>query len=390
MTIEIKPLDTLFFRDGKPFTMGSETWADGIFPPHPSVFYGAIRSTYFAKYPNEIELANEKGDPTNDLKITKILYKIGNDYYFPLPLDYVHYKDEEDEEKDEDKCMLLQLTKTDEIYNSCKTDYILKTEDHKKAETISNGIIRIGNFKTYLNANEGAIYIYQLSELIKTEPKVGITRSNQTHTSEEHKLYRVGMRRLSSDLNNSISFVLSFEGLDIDNNGLMKLGGEGKAVKYSTVDNKENVNIKPPKFDSNDKYFKLVLTTPAIFKKGWLPSWIDKKNLEGKLPKIGTKVKLMSASIGKPISIGGFDMKKRIPKPTRKAVPAGSVYFFKLLNENDNINNITNVINGKAISDSFKDYEYSKDDFTDYEYSKQGFGIAYISKLNEKNLEVLK
>ena len=34
--IEIEALDTLFFRDGKPFTMGQDTVGESIFPPHPS------------------------------------------------------------------------------------------------------------------------------------------------------------------------------------------------------------------------------------------------------------------------------------------------------------------------------------------------------------------
>lgn len=42
--IEIQALGTLFFRDGKPFTMGAETYAEGIFPPLPSTIYGALRT----------------------------------------------------------------------------------------------------------------------------------------------------------------------------------------------------------------------------------------------------------------------------------------------------------------------------------------------------------
>jgi CRISPR type III-B/RAMP module-associated protein Cmr3 len=44
MWYEIIPNDTLFFRDGRPFSMGTETWATSIFPPYPSTVYGAIRS----------------------------------------------------------------------------------------------------------------------------------------------------------------------------------------------------------------------------------------------------------------------------------------------------------------------------------------------------------
>ena len=44
MFLKIKPFDTLFFRDAKPFNMGSDTWAEYLFPPLPSTLYGAIRS----------------------------------------------------------------------------------------------------------------------------------------------------------------------------------------------------------------------------------------------------------------------------------------------------------------------------------------------------------
>lgn len=48
MIISLEAIDTLFFRDGKPFTMGEDNFASGIFPPAPSVLYGALRSAYFA------------------------------------------------------------------------------------------------------------------------------------------------------------------------------------------------------------------------------------------------------------------------------------------------------------------------------------------------------
>jgi CRISPR-associated protein Cmr3 len=36
MEIKIQPLDTLFFRDGKPFEKGENTWADGMMLPNPT------------------------------------------------------------------------------------------------------------------------------------------------------------------------------------------------------------------------------------------------------------------------------------------------------------------------------------------------------------------
>jgi CRISPR-associated protein Cmr3 len=47
--IEIHALDTLFFRDGKPFERGEESVANGSFPPLPSVIYGALRTAFLGE-----------------------------------------------------------------------------------------------------------------------------------------------------------------------------------------------------------------------------------------------------------------------------------------------------------------------------------------------------
>ena len=60
MRIKIDAIDTLFFKDGKPFSMGDETWADGIFPPPPSVIYGALRSIYFSEHPEKLQKVYSK------------------------------------------------------------------------------------------------------------------------------------------------------------------------------------------------------------------------------------------------------------------------------------------------------------------------------------------
>ena len=72
MQIQIDPLDTLFFRDGKPFTMGEDSWASGIVPPYPSVIYGALRSAYFSNHITELKKATKWDDPTMNLKIKGI------------------------------------------------------------------------------------------------------------------------------------------------------------------------------------------------------------------------------------------------------------------------------------------------------------------------------
>lgn len=101
------------------------------------------------------------------------------------------------------------------------------------------------------------------------------------------------------------------------------------------------------------KYLRMVLATPAIFSSGWLPGWLDPETLEGHPPlwpdkktpdsssekSGGPTLRLISACVSrwKPLSGWSLDMTngaKPGPKPIRRVVPAGSVYFFEMTEGN--------------------------------------------------------
>lgn len=354
-TIQIDALDTLFFRDSKTFTKGEDTWADTMFPPYPSVIYGALRSAYFAENIEELDLANKEGDPTRGLIIKNICLKQGEEFYFPYPMDCVT-----DKETKNTKILTLEENFLSGKHTSLNGMNDLLQSSFDTAETVKDSLISLTSLKEYLTLEDKSPIAHKKNDFIELEPKIGIARSKHTHTSDEGMLYRVGMNRLESKLKenktNKISLVVNFEGLELLNkDGLMKMGGEGKAVRYETI----NDSIKVELSQITNGKFKLYLSTPAIFKNGWLPSWIDENSLKGKIPNTNTKVQLLTAAIGKPVSIGGWDIKRGCPKTMRKAIPAGSVYYLKLL-EGD----ISNL-HGKSISDL---------------NSNEGFGIAYVGQ----------
>ncbi len=355
MIIEINPLDTLFFRDGKPFTMGEEPWANSTFPPSPAVIYGALRSAYFAEHIDELEKANENNDTTKDLKIKGIFLKINDKFYFPLPMDYVKRKDNN---KDEGFVLFSESAEVI-ISNYPKLDKILICTDSGN-ENIQNAVLSESTFEKYLNGETNNITYLTIDNYLINEPKIGIARSSETHSSKEGRLYRVDMKRLGNRKGDKVSILVDFNGLNLPEKGMMKLGGEGKAVSYKKYP--DNIKVTYPKFKEDAKQFKIVLTTPAIFKKGWLPEWIDEQKLMGEYN--GFKLKLLTAAIGKPVYIGGFDMKERKPKPMFKAVPAGSVYYFEI--EEGDMEKAKEVFHQKAISDI---------------YNEQGFGITYVGRV---------
>ena len=74
---------------------------------------------------------------------------------------------------------------------------------------------------------------------------------------------------------------------------------------------------------------RMVLATPALFGCGWKPKWLG-QDLAGTVPGTGVSVRLKAAVIErwKPISGWGLELGQLGPKPVRRLVPAGAVYFF--------------------------------------------------------------
>lgn len=342
MNIYLNALDTLFFRDGKPFSMGEETWANGFFPPPPSVMYGALRTAYLSENIAEMPNVNTDIDKTSNLKINYFSLFSNNKQYFPCPLDIVEKKTIN---IDENKYCLLQCKKN-ENYSNLDLSCILKANE----DVIDvSGIISILGLNNYLINNTVPTQAGILDDYVIEESKVGIGRNNITNTSDDGMLYRVGMRRLQN-----MGFSVGFDGITLSSSGLIKIGGEGKAVSYSSLSNLLNPSMPA---SLSDKYFKLYLATPAFFHEGWKPSLPEKYGAE-----------LVAAVVGKPLYIGGFNLKSKDkkggwPKPMRRAVPAGSVYYYK--GELEKVKDL----HGASISDC---------------NIEQGFGITYIGDIKKE------
>jgi CRISPR-associated protein Cmr3 len=166
--------------------------------------------------------------------------------------------------------------------------------------------------------------IRKSSDYICSELKVGIGRDDQTRTSgDTGKLYRVGLQRLSARGGMSrLELAVVYENLSVPDSGILKMGAEGKCVSYRT-ESMPNFDISDLR-QSESRRFKLYLMTPGIFDRGWVADWM----LQGAYN--GINFDFIGAASGRSMHMGGFDMKQGKPKPMRKAVPAGSVYYFEL------------------------------------------------------------
>jgi CRISPR-associated protein Cmr3 len=336
-TLKISALDTLFFRDGRPFTMGEDTHAAGLFPPPPSVLYGALRTTYMAGKIQAATMADLIKE-TSRLSITGLAIVFNDRIHFPLPKDLVVKKD------DENNAHPLKYVDAPDYARSLTPKTLQNGMEGKMAE--KDFYISINHLRYYLRKDGNEFPCKTLP--IEKELKVGIGRKNETHIATDGMLYRAVMQRPLG-----VSFSVQFDNLTLDTEGVLQLGGERKAAHYES----ENVEYQglemADSIDSNE--FKIYLATPAIFSAGWKPSDILEEGCV-----------IQAAAIGKPLHLGGFDVEKKMPKPMLQAVPAGSVYYVKA----QSVEQAKRM--AKKIETQISISEY---------YPEQGFGIAFIGKV---------
>lgn len=358
MQIKISALDTLFFRNGKPFDRGEDNWAESIFPPLPSVIFGAIRTYFYSQNPDKIEEL-DKNDLTQNLKINRFFLKGFDSTLFPIPLDLVKYKNNGDSKS------FLKYNLQKHLSNY-PCEYINVLDDNIETPI---GFINKGSLNKYLKQSGSEISYIPIERIFSKENKIGIGIDNNTRSTEQSKLYRVGMLRTEDKNENKIEIVVDFDlnGFDAETN-LLKLGAETKMSSVVELKNDNKIkDIQLPEIDNN--YFKLYFLTPAIFENGWLPDFVNPDNVTGEIG--NCKVKLITAFVGKAFKIGGFDIKEGEPKNMYSAIPAGTVYYFKIL-ECENNEQIIEKLHHKNISDIM---------------SEQGYGHTIVSSLTPNTNE---
>ena len=81
--------------------------------------------------------------------------------------------------------------------------------------------------------------------------------------------------------------------------------------------------------ETKSKGLRLITVTPAHFKDGWKPDFLKVKDgrFQGELH--GLSLVLRAACCPRPIHVSGWDMARGCPKPTKRLVKPGSVYFFE-------------------------------------------------------------
>jgi CRISPR-associated protein Cmr3 len=145
-----------------------------------------------------------------------------------------------------------------------------------------------------------------------------------------------GPLQMAARVASTNGFAEALNGLD----DLHPLGGERRLVRWESRDPEQSACLWecPGAVGTalrGSPLVRMVLATPALFRGGWKPGWLGggPEGLEGSPPGAGVRLRLVGAVVERWKAISGWSLEqgRRGPKPVRRLVPAGSVYFFEVV-----------------------------------------------------------
>jgi CRISPR-associated protein Cmr3 len=349
--LTLTPHDPLVARDGRPFGAGQGIRMRCVDWPYPSVLAGSLRSL----------LGKSKGgnfDP-NDIAALKGISVAGplplidDQLYFPTPRDLVVWEDDQGKRRltplrpqklpDGAGCDLpaglLPVAVTEDVkpakppaFWSCARfcDRLLDAPGQSFADPPESA----NTDANFLDAPEKAERTH-----VQIDPAIGAA-------AESLLFMTVGL-----DLNhrhpsgNPDTCILAarveaagdYDSLVRDLDCLHPLGGERRLAYWRR---QETLAWQCPDAIArtlpNVPRVRLVLATPALFEHGWRPDWLG-ADWQGSPPGLSVRLRLVAACVErwKPISGWSLEQGRIGPKALHRLVPAGSVYFFEVLQGSD-------------------------------------------------------
>lgn len=337
----LEPIDVLHLRGNKLFG-DAGAHAEALMPPWPSLVAGSLRSRMLvdAGYDPEafgrgrIEpdepLKSVLGTPQSPGSFRVGLFtlgrreKLGIVPCLPPPADVVIRKSK--------KGLSVSVLEPYELKPGIRCDFplpllpVLRTEEPFKPE---GGLwLSAEGLRCYLEGRpvpeQGLV---GQSDLWKVETRLGIALNGARRSAEPGRIYTAETVALTTGTGFLVG-VAGAAGL-VPSDGMLRFGGDGRGVHISVCS--PILPVVPWERVAQEKRFRLVLTTPAVFAQGWLPPGCRQESGSWVWEYEGLRAHLVSASIKRHEVVSGWDLASQRPKEARRVVPAGSVYWFERL-----------------------------------------------------------
>lgn len=357
--LQMTPQDPLVARDGRPFGDGQGSRMRGLPWPLPSVVAGSFRTALVKAGSNDFS-----GDiPTRlmEIAVAGVFPVCDGELYLPAPNDAV--AEPGTDEKGLPTIKTIHRVQPLENFGGCDFPNDLPLKPVMLSDTQSNSDFKpadipswwpVEKISDWLVGNQISFDkkflktpITSMRDHVALEADQGAAEEGKIFASSNLNVGYLPRFRMKLDddksafrdrfaevtLSARVTIPDSETKLNLDHNFDIwhPLGGERRMVHWSKnpAPMLWNCPGKVKQSLKNATRVRMVLATPAIFKNGWKPDWLT-NGLDGELS--GVKLKLVGASNGRWKAISGWSLAppKIGPKPIRRMVPAGSVYFFEV------------------------------------------------------------
>ena len=340
----LHPLDTLFFRDGRPYNQDDPGQAEAasVFPPHPPTVVGAVRAALARAMGWPARHGTRRSSATESIgrqATAHLAHVASRDPMFFATANrcfrrrFAWFKE---------KTATVGALSTGS-HPASRSNAILgpracpprRVELARTASRRRRPWLTLDGMKRALKG-EGLdqSHIVKSDEIWQAEARVGVERDVSTRTTKRSKpedgepakgaLYAAAHVRPAKD----VAFAVEAGGLpDVSVDGkLAPLGGEGRSAWIKQRDEKIDLP-EAPELESGDDgvlHYTVTLITPADIGEEWPGPGDRLAGTGGALPG-----KVVSACTGRAVAVGGWNGLARRPLPLRPLVPAGSVFFLE-------------------------------------------------------------
>ncbi len=370
-TLRFTALDTLFFRESRPYETIGGSELGSVFPPPPRTVAGAIRTAIgesldadwkaFKKaFDDKAEYTvggvnlHQRiglGDDLGQLSIEGIWLCENGERLYPAPLFLLHKMDGQTTTFNR---LLIGADASTSLGRVVLPQLPEGCEGYKPLEGV--WLTRAGLEKVLAGCEPSIGDIREQKHLVAEEPRLGIARDNSRRTVEPGLLYQTRHVRPRSGLAIEAD-VAGLEPVSLASS-VVRLGGEGRMAGLETATTPACPAAPAP--NTSAQGLILTLLTPARFVSGematWLPPELPPTEENGlrvwKGAIKGIALTVHCAVIGKVQREGGWDMARHEPRAVQSLIPAGSSYYCTV--EGRDIAAAIAALHGQAIGEDQK------------------------------------
>ena len=369
LTLRLTALDTLFFRESRPFENIGGIELAGTFPPPARTVLGAIRSVIGEGMGIDWSKFTEKSEDETAKKLRAII-GFGDDYA-SLKLEglWLFYKGKPPKRKNQstsptDEADIAErlypvpalLLRKQEDNQDCferlslgeptcthlgRVRLPMLSKDKQGYKNLEQHWITHAGLKALLQGDvPAANTLFKKDDLFTRESRLGINinQANRS-TGQDNGLFQAEHVRPKPPLAIDVELSGLKNTMSAFKNGtVLRLGAEGRLSGLSIVDNLSTLESLKVTITEQTQGLILILLTPAHFrddKHSWLPTGFelpkgfdkakDTATWKGSIE--GVDLTIHAAVIGKTQREGGWDAANRRPRPMQSLIPAGSCYY---------------------------------------------------------------